>query len=324
VAVTLVPLISFLRPERLWWLALVPLVLLLYLGLLAWRRQRGQRRQRSTLERVLPAQKAWKRHLAVFFAAASLASLTIAYAQPADEVDVPRERATIVVTIDVSRSMEATDVSPSRMVAAQEAAKEFVAMLPKGFNVALVRFAATAAVVVPPTTDRGLVQDAIDRLSVAPSTATGEGIYSSLDAVAQAPADPDHPDDPAPAAIVLLSDGSRNAGRPPFPAAEEAKKLGVPIYTIAYGTADGYVMEGNAKAPVPVNHTELREIARLSGGKKFEAGSASELREVYESIGEQIGYVKEDREVTEAYAGYGLVLAVLAALAAMSLAARWP
>ncbi|MDR1432562.1 MAG: VWA domain-containing protein, partial [Propionibacteriaceae bacterium] len=308
-ALELIPMLGFLRPERLWWLVLLPLLLLLYAGLLAWRRNRGRRHPTSKLERVIPQQQAWKRHTAVILAVLSLGTLTLAFAQPKDEVDVPRERATIVITIDVSRSMMAEDVPPNRMDAAKQAAQEFLGMLPDGFNVALVRFAATAAVVVPPTSDRSLVKAAIERLQVAPSTATGEGIYSSLDAMAQAPPDPDHPGEPAPGAIVLLSDGARNAGRPDRPAAVEAKEKGIPIFTIAYGTPNGYVMEGDKPAPVPVNHSELRDIARLSGGEKFEAESLDELRKVYESIAQQVGYVKADQEVTEAYAGYALFLA---------------
>ncbi|MDR1768506.1 MAG: VWA domain-containing protein, partial [Propionibacteriaceae bacterium] len=203
-AVTLLEL-GFMRPERLWWLLLAPTLLLVYIGLAIWRRSGHRHRPTSALERIMPRQQAWKRHLAVGAAILSLVAVTVAFAQPKGEVQVPRERATVVITIDVSRSMLAEDVEPNRMDAAKAAAKEFLGMLPDGFNVALVRFAGAAQVVVPPTQDRSVVSAAIDRLSVAPSTAIGEGIYSSLDAIDQAPADPDHPDDPAPSAIVLLS-----------------------------------------------------------------------------------------------------------------------
>jgi len=318
------PLIEFMRPERLWWLLIIPLLLALYAGLLARRRSRARSRSIGKLERVLPQQQAWKRHVAVGAAVLSLAALNVAYAQPKGEVDVPRDRATVVLTIDVSRSMIAEDVSPNRLAAAKAAAQDFLSMLPTGFNVALVSFAATPAVVVPPTTDRGMVAAAIENLQVAPSTAIGEGIYASLDALAQAPADPEHPDEPAPGAIVLLSDGYTNIGRPSEDAAEQAKELDIPIYTIAYGTPGGYVESGGRREPVPVNHAELEEIARISGGKKFSAGSSAELKQVYESIANTVGYVKVDQEVTEQYAGYALGFALLASLALMSLAARWP
>ena len=317
-------MIEFMRPERLWWLALIPLLLGLYVFLLWRRRHKARPHAITNLERVLPRQQAWKRHIAVGAAVLALAALNLAFAQPKGEVDVPRERATIVITIDVSRSMIAQDVAPNRFDAAKAAARDFLQLLPGGFNVSLVSFAGTAAVVVPPTADRGVVGAAIDNLQVAPSTAIGEGIYSSLDAMAQAPADPDHPDDPAPGAAVLLSDGYTNVGRPSDQAAAEAKKQRIPIYTIAYGTANGYVESNGRREPVPVNPAELAQIARISGGKAFTAGSSGELKEVYSSIAKSVGYVKVDQEITEQYAGYALALSILAALAVISLGARWP
>lgn len=317
-------MLEFMRPERLWWLALIPLLVGLYLFLLWRRRNKARPHAITNLERVLPKQQAWKRHVAVGAAVLALAALNVAYAQPKGEVEVPRERATVVLTLDISRSMIAEDVAPNRLVAAKDAARDFLQMLPAGFNVALVSFAGTAAVVVPPTMDRGVVAAAIDNLQVAPSTAIGEGIYSSLDAMAQAPPDPDHPDEPAPGAVVLLSDGYTNVGRPSDIAAQDAKKQRIPIYTIAYGTVNGYVESNGRREPVPVNPAELAQVSRLSGGKAFTAGSEGELREVYSSIAKSVGYVKVDQEVTERYAGYALGLAILAAMAVISLGARWP
>lgn len=316
--------LAFMRPERLWWLVMIPLLMGLYLFLLWRRRRRASTRSISKLEKVLPKQQAWKRHIAVGAAVLSLAALNVAFAQPKGEVDVPRERATVVLTLDVSRSMVAEDVAPNRLAAAKSAAKDFLQLLPAGFNVALVQFAAQASVVVPPTTDRGVVAAAIDNLEVMPSTAIGEGIYSALDAMAQAPPDPLHPDDPAPGAIVLLSDGYTNIGRPSAAAARQAKEQGVPVHTIAYGTSSGYVESNGRREPVPVNHQELENIARISGGKKFSAGSSTELKDVYSSIARSVGFVKVDQEVTEQYAGYALFFAILASLSLMSLAARWP
>ncbi|MDR1766987.1 MAG: magnesium chelatase, partial [Propionibacteriaceae bacterium] len=128
----------------------------------------------------------------------------------------------------------------------------------------------------------------------------------------------------APSAIVLLSDGYTNIGRPSATAATEAGERGIPVYTIAYGTPWGYVVDDGRREPVPVNPEELAEVAKLSGGKTFEAGSSQELKVVYESIARSVGYVTEDREITEQFVGYALALAGLAALALMSLAARWP
>ncbi|MDR1790445.1 MAG: VWA domain-containing protein [Propionibacteriaceae bacterium] len=315
---------GFLYPERLWWLLLVPAFLLLYVGILAVRRSRQGKRQPSRLERVLPKQQGWKRLLALICALLSMAALNIAYAMPSGEVEVPRERATIVLAIDVSRSMLAEDVSPDRLQAAQSAAHEFINLLPTSFNVALVSFAGTSTVVVPPTVDRGVVGAAIDNLSVSPATAIGDGIYSSLDALVMAPKDPNHPDDPAPGAIVLLSDGYTNVGKDSAGAAKKAKEDGYQIYTIAFGTPNGCVDNDGICEPVPVDHSELQRIADISGGRKFEAASAGELKEVYANIAQSIGYVKVQQEVTERFAGYALGLAVLAAIAMASLAARWP
>ena len=320
----MVPMLAFLRPDRLWWLLLIPVLVAIYVALLWRRRAKARPRSITNLERVLPKQQAWKRHIAVGGAVLSLAALNVAYAQPKGEVDVPRDRATIVLTLDVSRSMIAQDVAPNRLAAAKAAAKEFLSLLPPRFNVALVSFAGAAAVVVPPTIDRGMVAAAIDNLQVAPSTAIGEGIYSSLDAIAQAPPDPEHPDETAPGAIVLLSDGYTNIGRPSAMAAREAKSQKIPVYTIAYGTTGGYVETNGRREPVPVNHAELAEIAQISGGKKFSAGSSGELKDVYSSIAKSVGYIKVDQEVTEQYAGYALAFAILASLAVMSLGARWP
>lgn len=318
------PLLEFLRPDRLVWLWIVPVLVVLYLGLL-WRKQSKRRKTGySTLDKLLPKQAAWKRHVSVGAAILALVALNVAFAEPKDTVDVPRDRATIVLTIDVSKSMEATDVQPSRLEASKTAAKEFLNMIPPKFNVSLVAFAGTASIVVPPTVDRGMLSRSIDNLVLAPSTAIGEGVYSSLDAMALAPADPDHPNDPAPGAIVLLSDGYTNVGRPSLGAAQEAKKQGIPVYTIAYGTAGGYVMNGGQRVSVPVDPAELAAIAQASGGKAFKAGSSSELEEVYKNIASSIGYMKADVEVTERYAGYALAFAALASIALASLAARWP
>lgn len=316
----------FQYPDRLWFLALIPVLLLVYLLLI--RRTAGRRRAfgLDQLSRLLPRQQAWKRHVAVTLALASLASLTLAFAMPSGEVNVPRERATVCIAIDVSLSMEAEDIEPNRLQAEKIAASQFVDMLPTGFNAALVGFAGYGTMLVPPTTDRGLVKRAIDGLQLRPSTTIGEGIYSCLDALSLAPRDERRPDEPPPGAIVLLSDGASipGLGRPSAQAAADAKAVKAPIYTIAYGTAGGYIMRSGIREPVPVDKAELRRIADISGGQAFTAGSAQELRQVYASIATQIGYEKQYREITERFAGAALVLAVLASLAVMSLAARWP
>jgi Ca-activated chloride channel homolog len=319
-------LLSFLAPSRLWLLLLIPLLVALYLWLVQRKRSRnkGMGMGKTMLDLVIPRDRTWLRHLAVGLSILSLLTLTVAFAKPKDQVAVPRERATIVVTIDISLSMEAEDVEPNRLEAAKGAAIQFVNSLPPKFNVSLVTFAGTATTVVPPTTDRGVVSAAIQTLQPQASTAIGEGIYTSLAALAQVPPDPDNPRAVVPARIVLLSDGKTQVGRPSDEAAQAAKAQSVPIYTIAYGTADGYIEIGGRREPVPVDRAELARVSRISGGEAYTATSAGELKKVYQDIGSSVGKEKVDREVTSRYAGFGLAFAILAALGMISLGARWP
>jgi Ca-activated chloride channel homolog len=208
--------------------------------------------------------------------------------------------------------------------AAKSAAEQFVTSLPPKFNVALVTFAGTATTLVPPTLDRGSVTAAIRSLRPQASTAIGEGIYTSLAALAQVPPDPDNPKTVPPARIVLLSDGKTQVGRPSDQAAEAARAQSVPIYTIAYGTPEGYIDIGGRREPVPVDRAELARISKISGGEAYTAASAGQLRDVYRDIGSSVGKEKVDREVTARYAGFGLGFAILAALGLISLGARWP
>ncbi len=165
---------------------------------------------------------------------------------------------------------------------------------------------------------------AIQALRPQASTAIGEGIYTSLAALAQVPPDPDDPKAVAPARIVLLSDGKTQVGRASDEAAQAARAQSVPIYTIAYGTADGYIEIGGRREPVPVDRAELRRIAQISGGEAYTATSAGQLKEVYKDIGSSVGTEKVDKEVTSRYAGFGLGFAILAALGLSRSAARWP
>ena len=320
----MLPLLSFLAPGRLWFLLLIPLLVGLYLWLVRRKLSHSRAVGRTMFDLVIPRDRTWLRHVAVGLSILSLATLTLAFAKPKDEVSVPRERATIVVTIDVSLSMEATDVEPNRLEAAKAAAASFVTTLPPKFNVSLVSFAGTATTLVPPTLDRGAVTAAIAALQPQPSTAIGEGIYTSLTALLQVPPDPEDPEAVVPARIVLLSDGKTQVGRASDQAARAARQQDVPIYTIAYGTADGYIEVGGRREPVPVDRTELARVSRISGGEAYTATSAGQLKEVYDDIGSSVGKEKVDQEVTSRYAGFGLGFAILAALGMMSLAARWP
>jgi len=321
----LVPQLAFIDPERLLILLVIPLLVAAYIFATRRKNRRGMRfTNTSMLEVVVPKQSQWRRHLAVALSLLSLITLTAAFARPKTEVDVPRERATVVLVLDASLSMQATDVQPSRLAAAKAAARDFVRQLPEKYNVSVVSMAGSASILVPPTIARNTVENAIASIRLQDSTAIGEGIAAGLRALQQAPKDPDDPDSVAPGAIVLLTDGFNTAGRAPQQAAADAREAKVPVYTIAYGTENGYVDLDGKREPVPVDHQTMQQVAQLSGGEYFAAASADQLEQVYENIGSEVGYEKAQREVTARFAGYGLALAVLAALGAISLGARWP
>ncbi|HIT75046.1 MAG TPA: VWA domain-containing protein [Candidatus Avipropionibacterium avicola] len=317
--------VAFDHPGLLWLLLLIPLLIAGYVFAMSRKNRKGMRfTNTSMLQAVLGKQSQWRRHLAFALALLSLITLTLAFAKPMGEALVPRERATIVVVIDVSLSMQAEDVEPNRLEAAQTAATEFVESLPDKYNVALVSMAGDTKVLVPPTQDHSAVKRRIAALELAESTAIGDGIATAMQALDDAPKDPNNPDADIPGAIVLLSDGESTTGQSPLQEAAAAGERGVPIYTIAYGTENGYVdLDGN-REPVPVNHDQMREVAELSEGQYFAAATPEELAVVYGNIGSSLGYVTKFQEITARYAGLGLVFAVVAALGAISMAVRWP
>ncbi len=321
----LTPQLAFISPDRLWILLVIPLLVLAYIWATRRKNRRGMRfTNTSMLDVVVPKQSQWRRHLAVALSLLSLVTLTVAFAQPKDQVDVPRERATVVLVIDASLSMQATDVKPNRFDAAKKAAIEFVAALPDKYNVAVVSMAGNASILVPPTLAHNTVENAILGIQLQDSTAIGEGILTALRALQQAPKDPADPDSVAPGAIVLLSDGSNTVGRAPQQGAAEARNAKVPVYTIAYGTENGYVDLEGKREPVPVDHEAMKQIAQITNGRYFAAATPDELKTVYTNIRSEVGYEKADREITSRFAGYGLAFAVLAALGAISLGAKWP
>ena len=323
-------MISFIDPGRLWVLAIIPLLIAAYLWVVLTKKKQGMRFTNTTLlSRVVPKQSQWRRHLAVALSLLSLVTLVMAWARPNGIDYVPRERATIVMIIDVSQSMAATDVAPNRLEAEKQAALTFIKSLPASFNVSIVSLSGTPSLRLPPTTDRVQAQQTINGLKLENSTAIGDSITVALSAMAMAPKGDD--ESVAPGAIVLLSDGTNTAGRAPTQAAVAAKEQQIPIYTISYGTdwmayvdlpaEDDYPA---TRAPVPPDPDLMRELASLSGGKAFTADSLSQLNQVYENIRSEVGKMPVEKEVTALWAGYGLAFAVVAALAAVSLGARWP
>ena len=317
--------LAFLSPERLLILLIIPVLVLGYIFASRRKNRRGMRfTNTSMLDVVVPKQSQWRRHLAVALSLLSLITLTAAFARPKTQVDVPRERATVVLVIDASLSMQATDVQAQPARCGEAGGDRIRGGLPDKYNVSVVSMAGSAAILVPPTTAHNTVENAINSIKLQDSTAIGEGIAAGLSALGQAPKDPDDPDSVAPGAIVLLSDGKNTTGRAPLQAAADAKAAKVPVYTIAYGTENGFVDLDGKREPVPVDHEEMQSIAAATNGEYFAAATAEQLTKVYENIGSDVGYEKADREVTARFAGYGLALAVLAALGAISLGAKWP
>jgi len=314
---------EFLAPERLWALLVIPVLVAFYVWAMRRRNRSGMRfTNTAVLGRVVPKQSAWRRHLAVALSLLSLATLVLAWSRPNGVEKVPRERATIVLVIDVSWSMAATDVQPSRLEAAQQLSKEFLAGLPEQYNVAVVSMSGNPATRLGPTTDRVFAARAIDALTLQDSTAVGDTIYVALSAIEMAPRADDG--STAPGAIVLLSDGQNTAGRSPAQAAEEAVRVGVPIHTIAYGTENGSVDLDGKRERVPPDHELMRSIAEATGGSYASAESAGDLGRVYDDLKSEVGFEEVRKETTALWAGYGLAFAVVAALAAVSLGARWP
>lgn len=315
--------VTFLEPNKLLALLVIPLLVAAYVYATRRKNRRGMRfTNTSVLDVVVPKQSQWRRHVAVALSLLSLITLAMAWAVPSAETEVKRNRATIVMVIDVSLSMEATDVEPSRLAAAKEEAKTFVESVDPKFNIAVVSMAGSTSIVSPPGLDRNATLAAIAGLKVQESTAIGEGIVAGLQALEQAPKADDG--SVAPGAIVLLSDGESTSGRAPMQGAAEAKRADVPVHTIGYGTENGYVDLDGKREPVPVDHQTLQEIAEATGGQYFKAASPEELEKVYSDIREETGYEKVKEPVTAQFAGYGLAFAVVAALGAVSLAARWP
>ncbi|MDG4765586.1 VWA domain-containing protein [Solwaraspora sp. WMMD406] len=316
-------MIRFLQP---WWLlALLPVLALA--GAYVWRQFRRKtyavRFTNVELLRALaPRGLGWRRHLPAVAFLLSLMALASAMARPSIDAEESLERATVMLAIDVSLSMEADDVAPSRIEAAQLAAKEFVAELPEGYNIGLVAFAKSANVLVAPTKDRPAVTQAIDGLVLAEATATGEAVFTSLEAIRMVPTD--GAQGPPPARIVLLSDGYRTSGRSVEEAAAAAAAANVPVSTIAFGTDAGEVQIGGQVQRVPVDRFALAELADATNGYFYEAASVTELNEVYADMGSSIGQRTVPREITQWYAGVALLLALGSAVLSLLWTSRLP
>ena len=282
------------------------------------------------LESVAPKRPSRWRHLPAILLVASLLMFTVAMAGPTHDVRIPRNRAVVMLVIDVSQSMRATDVSPSRLAAAQDAGKQFAGQLTPGINLGLIAFGGTATVLVSPTTNRDATKNAIDKLQLADRTATGEGIFTALQAIATVGAVIGGGDQPPPARIVLMSDGKETVPSNPdnpkgaYTAARTAKDQGVPISTVSFGTRYGYVEINGQRQPVPVDDETLKKMAELSGGESYNASSLEQLKQVFTNLQQQIGYETIKGDASVGWLRLGAVVLALAALAALLINRRLP
>ena len=318
--------VTFLSPGRLWLLLAVAALVAVYV---VAQRRRSAYAVRFTnlalLDKVAPRRPGWRRHAPAAAFLVMLGLLVVGFARPTAEVQVPRERATVMVAIDVSNSMQAVDVEPSRIEAAKQAAGAFVDQLPERFNVGLVAFSGSASVVVAPTQDHAAVRSAVERLELGPATAIGEAVFTSLQGIASIDGGLSGArEEPAPGRIVLMSDGTNTAGRTPAEAAEAATAAGVPVSTIAYGTAEGTITVNGQTQPVPVDADALRALAQDTGGQAYTAESGEELGEVYADIGSSIGTRAERQEVSTWFVAAGLAAAAVAAAFSLAWFSRLP
>jgi Ca-activated chloride channel family protein len=300
-----------------WWLLTLIGVAALLIGyvVLQLRRKRYVARFSNValLSSIAPRRPGWRRHLTFATLLMALVVLSIGVAGPTAAVRVPRDRATVMMAIDVSESMQATDVLPNRIRAAQSAATQFADLLPPRINLGLVKFGGVASVLVPPTLDRGAIKSAIAGLQLESSTAIGEAVFACLDAInVFSQSSTAKGDKPAPARIVLMSDGANNRGRTVESAETASRQAGVPVSTIAFGTDTGSVDIDGQEIPVPADKATLHTLATQTGGTFNTAASAQQLTQVYANIGSQIGYTTTHRDISWRFLVTGLLLALVA------------
>ncbi len=333
------PWMTFLWPSMLWVLLALPVIVLLYVFLITRRKKTTLRYANLGLvKEALGGRSAWRRHVPPALMFLALAALLLASSRPAALITLPSAQETIVLAMDVSGSMRAADVLPSRLVAAQEAAKSFVADLPRNVKVAVVAFAGTAAVVQAPTLSRDDVNAAIDRFQLQRGTAIGSGIVLSLATIfpeagidlsqitgerrmPPGPNDKPPPDfKPVPpgsypsAAIILLTDGQRTTGPDSLEAAKMAADRGIRIYTVGIGTKEGETIgfEGWSMR-VRLDEDTLKAVAKLTNADYFYAGTAADLKKVYQGLSTRLIVEKKETEISALLATLGAALVVLAA-----------
>ena len=313
---------SFDAANRLWFLAPAAALAAAYVvGQLQRRPTAGRFASPALFPTVAPRRPGFWRHMLALGLLGALALSSVAYAQPRVPRKVPRKTATIVLVIDISDSMMATDVSPSRLVAAEKAAQRFVDELPATFELGLVTAGPGADVVVPPTLDHASVTDALGRLKTRPGTALGEAIFAALGTLP-----PDQPTTgplvPRAARIVLLSDGISTTGRPDSEAIAAAKAARVPISTISFGTSNASVLSQGQRVSVPVDRSAMTAIAAQTGGTTFGASTLTQLRSVYDKIGVDVRLVIRKVNIAGWFMGAAIALLFLTLALSMGTTGR--
>lgn len=300
---------EFIAPARLWLLLGVFATALAYGAVLRWRTAATVRfTQLDLLDQIVPKRPRWRRHVVALLQLAGLAAGVVAIARPVTTtLERTKSEGRIIVLFDVSNSMAAEDVSPSRLSAAQQAATDFVGQVADDVEVGLISFSGTVAIEVQPTIDRPTLTTAISGLRLEDATAIGDALVAGTNLLLQSQqaaadaddADRDEPDanekesdgDAAPGALVILSDGETTRGRPTQEGARYAAQANVPVFTIAFGTADGVIenpFTGNVE-PVPVRPGPLADAAQATGGQSYEAATAADLADAYQRIQELLG-----------------------------------
>jgi Ca-activated chloride channel family protein len=311
---------SFGAPIMLWGLLLIPLVVALY-ALAQRRRMRYAMRftNLDLLANVVTKTPRWRRHLPPVLFLLALSSLLVGLARPQATMLVPKKGANVVLAVDTSGSMAATDVAPDRLSAAQEAAETFLDRSPKDLQVGLVAFSEIPVRILPPTDDQATVRELVGLLKANGGTAMGDALLNAVEIsrprAGEGPASERSPEfaeiekpptetrrleEKSPAAVVLLSDGTNTSGETtPLEAAQKAREQGIPVYTVALGTPEGVVEEfGGGYKPAPPDKKTLQRIAEITGGEFFASSSATDLARVYDNLGSSLGFANEKREVT--------------------------
>jgi Ca-activated chloride channel family protein len=338
---------TFIWPPMLLSLALIPIGVLLY-----WIIDRRRRRLLPTFGGPEPAQgrsrrlAGLRRRIPPALMLCGLVVMSVALGRPQAVVALPREEGTVILAFDVSASMAATDLTPTRMEAARVAAKDFVARQPSGVTVGVVAFSDSGVSIQMPTDDQAAVDAAIDRLAPQRGTSLGQGIIASLNVIAQAEAGPWANDyysnqSPAPsptatptpvasgthdsAVIVLLSDGENNESPDPLAAAQTAADRGVRIYTVGVGSSAGTsVTVSGFQVHTQLDQATLQGISQVTGGSYYSAADSQQLRSIYDNLDTQLVIQPQMTEITALFAGLSLVLLIAGGLTSLAWLGRLP